>query len=974
MADSISIKDKKMQKFESKKLGRENQERADKEIRGMEAEVDSGSRSSRIKSLSAAKKKEMLEEYEKVIKKLKELELRNKKKENFKHSFKGLKYFPTLNGHSVYSESMQVQAKADKESISAMMAYGQLGAGFEVTFEQFMVHVRSERRQEFLSLCKNNSTLSHNLMGMGKVLQFYNQRDFTRAYAAMVFFGLENSMDLMETFLKVKFNADFKMQVNKFKEQVANASVFEEKAIREEAGTNVFSQHDSQMTSMQSSYYGKSVSDTIQYNSVYGIKTKEVQKPEEEIKVKAETYRNLMEKHNGNKMGVAAEAFLIREEEKIKKREEITKEIKSEVKTGVTTVLSGKVEDKEISETENYLSTIKTNRYFDKSYSNSIYSNSYNLSNSANYENFRIELDNATDPNEAEDIKKRRREFTESVIFDKLIEILDNRMENENKKKRDLLSEKAEITEKLNMVTLSADSAQKLKDRLLEIDEELASIKPPEIMLREALSASGRPPEELIKYNSQFSSILENKSRIKIDYSKPLTKRNGFDAFLNENKFNKNALQKMLYEKKKELEEALSTPGKESSVSEILSQISKIEKHLNSLERSIKHAALAQNATDEKNILRLLSGEKEFSLNDFNLIINIVDKAQFEKLIGRELSKVEFALIRQNGFNDEHFKIADEETLIKLLMRKLANTYASQIENSLSPDENVFEQAMSNIDEKIAVLDGQISQLKTQQKSAESGEEKATIGRKIGELQSKIKLLRRAKDTILERQKVIEEDKQKQAQEKTKSPEEILENQLEHVVKRKLTTNIGDKDNPDIRYIDELSDEQLKDQGMSIDSVLNSVKTVFDSLERIIGLDLESITQGDMNRTEDGLRRATSLLERLKWKIPESDYEVLKAKSEWLLKRVKTLSNIVVKESSEKASDSPEVPTVESKEEEPSFEESATVEKSGSDELFAETQGATIGEVAGRSGATSTKGKSENEQENEIVINFKPNS
>ncbi len=288
MAKSIDRKNKKMQRKvdELREEGFGTQEEAKKDIEEMETKVETGARSSRLKKLSDAKKKEALAEYEKIIEKLKELELRNKKKQSFKHKFKGLQYFPTLNGRSVYSENMQSQAKADKDSISAMMAYSQLETGFNVTFEMMSARIRPERREEFLTLCKSKPELAHKLTGMTKLIQFYNQRDFTRAYAAMVFFGLENDMELMETFLKVKFDGVFKMQINDFKAKIAHASAFDEKEIRANAGMNVFSQTDSIATSMESSYRNKDVIDTF-------IATANIKDPKEKEKARNEVYSTI---------------------------------------------------------------------------------------------------------------------------------------------------------------------------------------------------------------------------------------------------------------------------------------------------------------------------------------------------------------------------------------------------------------------------------------------------------------------------------------------------------------------------------------------------------------------------------------------------------------------------------------------------------------------------------------------------------
>lgn len=961
MADSISIKDRKFQKRQNKLKGKEvNPERQEKnteEIKDMANEVNSGSRSSKIKSLSEAKKKEMLEEYEKVIKKLKELELRNKKKQDFKYNFKGLKYFTTLNGHSVYSESMQSQAKADKDSISAMMAYGQLGAGFEITFEQFMVNVRPERRQEFLSLCKNNSTLSHNLMGMGKVLQFYNQKDFTRAYAAMVFFGLENHMDLMETFLKVKFNADFKTQVDTFKAQIANASVFEEKAIREEAGTNVFSQHDSQMTSMQSSYYGKDVVDIVHDVIDRKLQYKQNQTIDEEIKTKAETYRFLMDKHNGNQMGVAVEVCLERREKKEEEKKKSTKKIESETTLSANTALRGKVNEADLTRVSENLSTLKAERAASHIESSYIYAEQNTITAlSEKYANL-VELERVVkDPAQVEGYKKAREEVRDAITLERFVSILDGRLVAAETKKDKLLSERATIERDLKTPMLSPEERKKKNDRINEINKELASMQTPESIISETIAASGRTPQ--LSESEFLRKYKQTKSKAKVDFSKPIEERNGFEAAFNENRFNKSGLQRLLYAKRTELDKATKTPGKEDTVARLLSEISRIENQLKEIEKDNKLNALVQNTTDKRQILELLSGEQEVSLESFKLILNLADKSQLEKILGRELTKNEFIQIRQFGFHDNHFKINNEEAFISLLTRKLEYAYVAMVENNLSPDVSILEETLADIDKKITLLDSQISQLKAEQESTEDAEKKKANGIKISGIRSRISLLQETKKKIIKKQKEIEIEKEEQAKEKLKSPEEILENQLEHVIKRKLTTNMGTKAEPDIRFIDELTDEQLEEKGITTNSILNSVNMVFDGLEKIVSLELDSITQGNMNRAEDGMRRGLVLLEKLKDKIPEKDYEVLKAKSEWLAERVKSLSSLVVKENSEKENESSR----------PNEIKTTTEGKTGSDELFAEAQTETVDNVAGRTGLMSGREVSADEQEIEIAI------
>ncbi len=801
MADSISIKDKKMQKFESKKLGRENQERADKEIRGMEAEVDSGSRSSRIKSLSAAKKKEMLEEYEKVIKKLKELELRNKKKENFKHSFKGLKYFPTLNGHSVYSESMQSQAKADKESISAMMAYGQLGAGFEVTFEQFMVHVRPERKQEFLSLCKNNSTLSHNLMGMGKVLQFYNQRDFTRAYAAMVFFGLENHMDLMETFLKVKFNADFKMQVNKFKEQVANASVFEEKAIREEAGTNVFSQHDSQMTSMQSSYYGKSVSATIQYNSeVYTMKTKE-----EKTKILSDIYTKAYEECGGDLKKVRDVVFDTTYKMHKEERETLSKVVEERYRAkkerlletpGDTIVVAGTTIDKTVASAAIDSMTVKDKARV--------------------YRGIR-----------SQQIREMYERSEDDTPESKKTKIMAARETDWEKAQREIGSN----AQKISDLRVDLERAEDLETRA-NIEKQIQELEDANIELRIILECNS---DAFDLYKSQYEddkSALEKKKTEKLDLIKILSEREGY----------------------------------EDKIAILKAQVEELEPMITKLpdapDAKVEQLLVLQEFND--NALAYLSGEKPINVINFNEAIKrftpIKNKSAVEVYIGNH------TLIK------DPLKTGSILPEDQVLSRVVKNYRAILGLNGMETYETIAESLVSQIDTEISKLTEKVTSLKEQRSKTEDKEEKRKLGTEVAEISGRINKLENLKKELYEeRDKVAKELRRKK--EESKTPEQKLENVLKYVDSR-LKTNVNGED----VYLDTLKPDEIPER-INISKTINDVLS---RLESVSDLELETISKESISLLQSNLTRATTLLERLKGKISEEEFEVLKSKSDSL--------------------------------------------------------------------------------------------
>lgn len=804
MADSISIKDKKMQKFESKKLGKENQERADKEIKGMEAEVDSGSRSSRLKSLSEAKKKEMLEEYEKVIKKLKELELRNKKKQDFKHSFKGLKYFPTLNGHSVYSESMQSQAKADKESISAMMAYGQLGAGFEVTFEQMAQHIRPERRQEFLALCKSKPELSHSLMGMTKVLQFYNQRDFTRAYAAMVFFGLENNMDLMETFLKVKFNADFKTQINTFKTQLATASVFEEKAIREEAGTNVFSQHDSQMTSMQSSYYGKTVIATIENNSVvYSVKTKE-----EKTKILSDIYTKAYEECGGDLKKVRDVVFDTTYKMHKDERETISKVIEERYKAkkdkllatpGDTIVVSGTTIDKTVASAafDNMAAKGKARAYRD-------------IISQQIREMYEISEDDTPESKRTKMIAKRETDW--------------------EKAQREIGSN----AQKISDLRVDLGRAEDLETRA-NIEKQI---------------------QELEDANIELKIILECNS-------------DAFDDYKSKYGDNKQALEKKKTEKLELIEILSKREGYEDKIAILKAQVEELEPMISKLsdapDTKLEQLLVLQEFND--NALAYLSGEiKQTNVINLNEAIRrytpIKNKSAVAVYIGNH------TLIKDSLKTET---TVTEDQLLSSVVRNYRSILGLK---GMEHYETIAENIVSQIDTEISKLKEKVTSLKEQLSKTEDKEEKRKLGTEVAEIKGRINKLENLRKELYNERDKIAEDLRRKKEEESKTPEQKLEDVLKYADSRLQTKVEGDE----YVYLDTLKPEEIPERII----ISKIVKDVLDRLQSVDDLDLDNISKENISLLQSNLTRATTLLERLKGKIPEEEFEVLKSKSDSL--------------------------------------------------------------------------------------------
>ena len=860
MADSISIKDNKMQKFESKRLGRKNQERADKEIRGMEAEVDSGSRSSRLKKLSAAKKKEMLEEYESIIKKLKELELRNKKKQDFKHSFKGLKYFPTLNGHSVYSESMHVQEKNDKDSISAMMAYGQLGAGFDVTFEQMVQHIRPERRQEFLALCKNNSVLSHNLMGMTKVLQFYNQRDFTRAYAAMVFFGLENNIDLMETFLKVKFNADFKQQVNVFKEQIENASAYEVKAIREEAGTNVFSQHDAISTAMESSATGKSVAHNITEKAY-----KSLNKSEKTYKLVAPEMKDYKQKQVEIEIAEKLDIY-----EKSKTMFETTAERRDYIIREITTMKVFRAEAammdfrNKYDEYEEQL--LKKDDLYVSSHTPII---RFTNDNFKKYKEIflgragsRIQNKSqriGTKPSNADLIESAKATGDTTAIEDAQREAFSNVLDNAGQFEQTIGFKINLLDEKLGQLAQSLRAAEESGNAV-----------------------------EVERLNAQMGELQQKRDQLSVTNQQELGGVD-FEALLQTYKTDKNGLKRQISRYK----EKLSKTTDVNKQKELLSCIDRLEKALEELTSDPKGVARAALDMQNVRLIDILTGNKSFGQADFDLLSDVLTVEKFNALTGENFTKKQFQEMKESHFYqvDRPFNIVDEKLLEQLLTEKMGKIYVRHcaIAEEGVTYQQIAEDLTETLDGIIAELDIELHNIEQEIETTTDAEKKNALTEKKEDIERRIRLVSDSKE-IVDKKRGIKQEKEIKEQENKNSQEVINAEKTINKALSKMKNRLTTKIDGERRYVDTLKPDEIPEK-LKPKTFMSMVTTVFDAIERIDKLNLISIKTDYITEVRSNLDRAVRILDSIKDKISEEDFEALKARQNEVTSKVEILES-----------------------------------------------------------------------------------
>ena len=863
MADSISIKDRKLQKRQEKlKFGDSKQKNNEEMLEQMTTEVANGFRSSKLKRLSNKEKNELRAEYERIITKLKELEFRNKKREGFKYKFKGLKYFKTLNGHTVYSESMNHQARSDKSTISAMMAYNQLGAGFDVTFEEFVKYVRPERRREFFARCAHSPALSYNLMGMAKLIEYYNQRDFTRAFAAMAFFGLENDLDLMQEFLKVRFDANFYRQVENFKDEISKLDNFEAKNYRDEAGNKVFSQSRAFAVDLKSSISGKSAGELIQEDA--NVKSQEYEK-------KAQEYQMLMDKHNGNFMGVGVESALNEMKKVYERTEKQIQEKHNEIDKAAKEVFGENYNDPQNIRIVEELKRKAEERGIARAKSEVI-KHFEGQSNTSIFEKFKEQLEKANTPEEKEAIKKELEDFVNSEKLGHVQRLAYNRIYDAENKRRQKISEKSEIEAKLSKAT--PEEKPKLEEQLKIVEEELSKIPTFEQIVAELCKDSRLPAEEVENISKQFKEIVD-KLFDPADYTKPMAERNGFEAWFEYYKDNEKKLDRELTKLKRELIEE-KNPEK---IAEIEGKIERIKTRLNELIAYRDGKTKVSMTMKKDRILSILSGE-QLESKDFDLILkskNIKDE-----------DKQRINNLKQNGIPEGGLSIEDKELVDSLFVKSLVEVYNTIVKCTRDKSySDIAEEMLGDIGEKIFALYAKREEIRSDDLESQESKDK-----KISEIDEKIEFLKKAQRKIQQAKGTIQKQQIKELAENEKPPEVILENKLTHVVEFKLT-------NKDGQFIDELGDEELKKYKITDESILKSVTTIIEGLEKITDLKVETISRENMNRLEKGLQRCIKLLDKLKGKIPDEDFGLLEEKSKLIQTKLKQLSKKVSEESKE---------------------------------------------------------------------------
>ncbi len=858
MAKSIDKKNKKMQRTIDglREEGFGTQEEAKKDIDSMETQVETGARSSRLKKLSDAKKKEALAEYEKIIEKLKELELRNKKKQSFKHKFKGLQYFPTLNGRSVYSENMQSQAKADKDSISAMMAYSQLETGFNVTFEMMSARIRPERREEFLTLCKSKPELAHKLTGMTKLIQFYNQRDFTRAYAAMVFFGLENDMELMETFLKVKFDGVFKMQINDFKAKIAHASAFDEKEIRANAGMNVFSQTDSIATSMESSYRNKDVIDTF-------IATANIKDPKEKEKARNEVYSTIYtqayQAANGN-------LKVVRELVSEKIHALYTAEIKTVVATAASKFNEG-------------IASLESESGDVVEIAGTKYSKSAAIAAAKNAQ--RKQVVRAASKAFLQQFSMMTITSTDSAEIKKL-KIMANGLDKYTRAST-LLGGFGQSQIEWNARLENAETPEEralAEEKLRDLEVNILKVK----IIKEC-NSDGFEYEKIQRFNDKIG--LERMREAKISLIEILSELTGYDKEIS-----------ILKSQVQELDGLIpdaSVIERDNLEAKKLEQIQYLE---------------------EKNseILGLLTGEIPFSENS-----NIYTDLK----INNQPSEIK--IDKNNGeITEGHFKIT-EDRLIEIHVK----AYESLVNmNGGQNYETLAETYSQQIDTRITALKETIAEIKTKMEHTDDPAEKRKLGQQIGPISTKIKGLEKLKATLYEKRDEFAENERRRQEESSKTPEQKFQAVINYMDSR-LKTKVAEGEE---RYLDELSPEETPER-ITDEVLLRVVNDVIDKLYEVYNLEIKDFSKENIETLKSDFARVSTLLERLKEKMPDYNFDELDVRTNFIEGYLEELE---------------------------STRENTPVSETGSEVLFGEVRDGVSGE---------TQGQSQNNYTNNDLIN-----
>lgn len=220
----------------------------------------------KVEGITPERKKKILGEWKEINIKLKEIELRNKKKEGYKHTFKRLEEFKQLNGKTIYSDAMGDAAQRDKDSMSLEMAYSQVDPMYRVVLEDMAKYIRPGVEKELLNKCKLDRGLIRDLTGIINVLKFIEIKDYSRAKTAFLYFQLgENRIKDIEQYFNVNLGSLFKDDIKQVYDTARELGI-SEKELAMNASTKM-SSYSSQAEDMERSVTGKNYTAEIVISS-----------------------------------------------------------------------------------------------------------------------------------------------------------------------------------------------------------------------------------------------------------------------------------------------------------------------------------------------------------------------------------------------------------------------------------------------------------------------------------------------------------------------------------------------------------------------------------------------------------------------------------------------------------------------------------------------------------------------------------
>lgn len=810
--------------------------KTDKYIKGVSSEVSSDSNNMQ-KKLSDKEKQAMFAEYEKIITTLKELELRNKKGEKFNYKFKNLQYFKSLNGHSIYSNALSEQEQKDKASISAMMAYSQIDGGLAVSLDRVIGYIRPERKDEFLSACKNNPYLSRNLVGMSKVVQYVKQKDYTRAYASVVYFGLEDKLDFMEAFFKVGFNSDFKKQISDFKATIANISDYDAQAIRDEAHTVVTSQHDAMTTEMKSSLTGKNALNVMATNAINdfdNIKNKiqndniinsksSIKEILNEAIISAKLFNEIKQKHGGNIRAVRdniingkniAYKNAISVKSKSQKQNERNKYASVEKTDDGKVNAGGVIVSNSASKGH---SDIITSREEQKTKSEAI----ANLQNQEQIEIYSKEIEilaekikNAKTPEEAAVYIERRKVYEDAQkqaiagsgqnLTDDNINRQINAIEQKHDEKKAKLkqtkneSEQQKLIQEIDELESELNALQeKQENQNIELTnaingtkEELASINAKMTKLNRDLVAA-QDDESRQQIREQLRVLYEQQVKLQEKLQELISnsKGNGFDDLLVEFGHDGKTLSKVLKELQDKVKQLSATPELRKENKDIIARcenkIKRLEEQINLIKENQKEISMIGMCDQYDAMLKILMSKDTISGEDLKQIKKCVRKVEdFNKITGENLTQSEFNNLESSG---KQFSIVDRTLFNKKVMGNMTCLYTRMLSTSGKIDENDLMQLTSIRDARVAQIEKAIldmqneidSMKKTIEDGGASGWE-SVVAENIAKNETVLKALYKMKKIVEE--KFVEKtgivvDKNKDAKKTREAQAEMSEKQ-----------------------------------------------------------------------------------------------------------------------------------------------------------------------------------------------------